>query len=139
LEFVAAEILSNTCSLYSKALFPEQETSEILGSSSDAAENSSFLGCDTVSIGKTLQTFRWAIVSVEAVRYQRTQHNITHHLALTKPCVQFMYVLFVFQGPRLKPHTGWKNAFNYICKSFNEIVRKFGFSAMVTPDEVCCI
>jgi hypothetical protein len=65
-EFVAVdEILPNSCSPYSKALFPEQETSEILGSHCGAAKNSSFLGCDAVSIGKPLQTFRWVIVRVK--------------------------------------------------------------------------
>jgi hypothetical protein len=47
-EFVAAAILPNSCSPYSKALFSEQETSEVLGSHSGVAENSSFLGYDAV-------------------------------------------------------------------------------------------
>jgi hypothetical protein len=47
-ELVAAVILPNSCSTYSKAFFPEQETSEISGSHSGAAENSSFLGRDAM-------------------------------------------------------------------------------------------
>lgn len=119
-EFVAAEILPSSCSPYSKALFPEQETSEILGSHSGVAENSIFLGCDAVSIGKPLQTFRWVIVSIKQSVTER--HNATSHVTWVfskKPCVQVRYVPFVFQGPKSEPHTGGYIVFNCMCKIFS--------------------
>jgi hypothetical protein len=61
-EFVATEILPNSCSPYNKAFFGDQETSEILGSYSGVAENSSFLGCDVSVCHRQCQ----------AVRYQTT-------------------------------------------------------------------
>jgi len=106
-EFVAAEILPNSCSPCSKALFPQQETSEILGSHSGTAENSSFLGCDAVSVGKPLQTFRRVIVRVkQSVTKRHSATSYSTWIFSKKPCVQFRYVPFILQGPKPQPPTG---------------------------------